>query len=83
MAKDKDELAALQSTSAFDETGYSSKQASEVQKRIDVAQQTLSALQQLATKDNSVKFESEQQLIEVLTKLSENLDKNPIKRVKA
>lgn len=85
MAKDKSELAALQSTSMFDETGYSSKQASEVQKRIAMNQQTLDALQQLATasQDKTVKFESEQALLDVLTKLSEKLDKGSVKRVPA
>lgn len=85
MAKDKDQLAALQSTSMFDETGYSTKQASEIQKRINMNQQTLDALQQLATasQDKTVKFESEQALLDVLTKLSDKLDKGPIKRVPA
>lgn len=82
MAKDKADLAALQTTSPFDETGLTSKQAADVQKRIDMTQQTLNALQQLAAKDNTVKFESEQALVDVLDKLSKSLDKGSVKRVR-
>lgn len=82
MEKDRAELEALKSTSAFDESGYSSAEAAKVQKRLEMNQQTLDALQQLASKDNTVKFQSEDALLEVLTKLADSMDRNPPKRVK-
>lgn len=71
LAKDKADLAATQSMP--DEWGSSGIEASKIQKRIDNSQATLDALQQLASKDNTVKFQSEEKLLEVLAELAKNL----------
>lgn len=83
LAKDQAALAATQSSAMFDDSGASSVEAAKLQKRIDMSQQTLNALQQLASKDNTVKFESETELLDTLKKLADAVEKNPIKRVKA
>ena len=68
LAKDKADLIATQSMP--DEFGASSFEASKIQKRIDNSQATLDALQQLASKDNTVKFQSEEALLKVLGDLA-------------
>lgn len=73
LAKDKAELAGVQAGAMFDESGFSVGEAAKIQKRIETSQATLDALQQLAAKDNTVKFQSEDKLLEVLQKLSESL----------
>lgn len=73
LTKDKAELAGVQATAMFDESGFSVGEAAKIQKRIETSQATLDALQQLAAKDNTVKFQSEDKLLEVLQKLSESL----------
>lgn len=71
LAKDKSALAATQ---AFpDEFGSNLSAAADIQKRIDNSQATLDALQQLASKDNTVKFQSEDKLLEVLTKIADGI----------
>lgn len=68
LAKDKSDLAATQSM--YDESGASTFEAVKIQKRIDNSQATLDALQQLASKDNTVKFQSEEALLKVLGDLA-------------
>lgn len=71
LAKDKASLAATQ---AFpDEFGSNLSAAADIQKRIDNSQATLDALQRLASKDNTVKFQSEDKLLEVLTKIADGI----------
>lgn len=71
--KDQKDLAAMQST-PFDETGYSDKKKAEIADRIQVNKDMLDQLQKLANKDNTVKFESEEKLVDVLERLSSNLE---------
>lgn len=68
LSKDKADLAATQGM--YDESGASQFEAAKIQKRIDNSQATLDALQQLAAKDNTVKFQSEEALLKVLGDLA-------------
>lgn len=72
--KDQKDLAALQNSSSSDEFGITDREKAQLSERIQVNKDMLDQLQKLASKDNTVKFESEEKLVDVLERLSSNLE---------
>lgn len=72
--KDQKDLAALQNSSSSDEFGITDREKAQLSERIQVNKDMLDQLQKLASKDNTVKFESEEKLVDVLERLNSNLE---------